>query len=168
LNYATEKSYTKEHIVGHAEIGAEYSQFRTWFDIDFMPYSPTRKDTKWFAYGATWMFGYKLLRVNSLFNIIPSIGPGFELLNIRSSPYDKIESSLGPALNLELELRLQGPQLSVGIYGGSKFIRHDDYENISNVADKYQGDVNFDKMFVGLKFTWTMLSTFQKREKDME
>jgi len=160
INWVTEEHYVKEFAGGHVEIGAEYNKLRTWFDIDFMPITPTRGTTEWYSYGITWMWGYKLLAQNSRFNIIPSLGPGFELLNIRKDPTENIMSSLGPALNLELELRLQFSQFSAGIYGGYKVERHD--------WDDSATDVNTDKVFVGLKLSWTMLNNFQKRAKEIE
>jgi hypothetical protein len=154
---AIKRSYAKNYLDGHVEIGAEYDQLRTWFDIDFMPITPTREDTEWFSYGFTWMWGYKLWRQNSAFNIIPSAGPGVELQNIRPSKEKELESLFGPTLNLELELRFQHPQLSAGIYGGYKVVRH------------YNGyrDINADKVFVGLKLSWTMLNNYQKKERDL-
>ena len=159
----TGKSYKKQFADGHLDIGAEYNQLMTWFDIDFMPLTQTRAGgSEWYAYGLTWMWGYKLFHANSLGNIIPSIGPGFELLNVRKpSPDDKLVSSMGPTLNTEIEFRLQAAQFAAGIYGGYKVIRQDD----ENLFDK---DINFDKVFVGLKLSWTMLSGFQKQAKDME
>ncbi len=158
INIATGESYAQEYFGGGAEIGAEYHQLRTWFDIDFMPITPERGDTEWFTYGVTWMWGYKLLQQNSIFNIIPSIGPGVELQNIRSSSDDNLASSFGPTLNLEMELRLQSTQFSVGLYGGYKVVRH--YHD----PDR---EVNADKVFAGLKLSWTMLNNFQNRERDL-
>jgi hypothetical protein len=125
-----------------------------------MPYTPTRGDTEWFTYGITWMWGYKLLRQNSVFNIIPSIGPGVELQNIRTSKTDELHSYFGPALTLELELRLQASQFSAGIYGGYKVVRHD--------PDILPRELNADKVFAGLKLSWTMLNNFQNRQRDLQ
>jgi len=166
VNGVTGKSYTREFADGHVEIGAAYNQLLTWFDVDFMPLTPTRGSTEWYSYGITWMWGYKLLAQNSRFNVIPSAGPGFELLNIRDQTGELI-SSLGPALNLELEFRLQFPQFSAGLYGGYKVERHYDWDESANRTWDYY-DVNMDKAFVGLKFTWTMLNNFQKKAKEME
>jgi len=164
INNETRQSYAKHYLDGHVEIGAEYLQLRTWFDIDFMPITPTRGDTEWFSYGVTWMWGYKILSQNSLFNIIPSIGPGVELQNIRKQPPDdELVSSFGPTLNTELELRLQFSQFSVGLYGGYKVVRHDKWDD----GQSFSRDVNADKVFAGLKFSWTMLNNFQKRERDL-
>jgi hypothetical protein len=177
INVATDKSYVKEFLDGHVEIGAEYNQLRTWFDIDFMPITPTRGTTEWYSYGITWMWGYKLLSQNSIFNIIPSFGPGVELMNIRRDPSERVMSSFGPALNLELELRLQFSQFSLGVYGGYKVERYygwddlsqDELGNNDNLAsfDLKYNDINADKAFVGLKLSWTMLNNFQKREKEL-
>ena len=160
-NEVTRKSYNKEYACGHLEIGGEYNQLRTWMDIDFMPITIVRGTTEWYTYGITWMWGYKLRAQNARFNIIPSFGPGFSLLNIRMGPTQEVMSSLGPALNLELEFRLQFSQFSAGLYGGYRVERHD-WDSIN-----YK-DINTDKVFGGLKFSWTMLNNFQKKERDME
>jgi hypothetical protein len=160
INDVTGESYKQQHWGGNAEIGAEYHQFRTWFDIDFMPITPTKDSTEWFSYGVTWMWGYKLLQQNSIFNVIPSIGPGVELQNIRTSKNSELISSFGTTLNLELELRLQFSQFSAGLYGGYKVVRHD--------PDNWPREVNADKVFAGLKLSWTMLNNFQNRERDLQ
>jgi len=159
-------SYVKEFLDGHVEIGGEYNELRTWFDVDFMPITPTRGNTEWYSYGITWMWGYKLLSQNSLGNIIPSIGPGMALLNIRDQSRELV-SSLGPTLNLELELRLQFSQFSMGLYGGYKVERHYGWDESVSKSWIYK-DANMDKIFAGLKLSWTMLNNFQKREKEME
>ena len=164
INSVTGESYAKDYIGGNVEIGAEYDQLRTWFDIDFMPVTPTKGDTEWFSYGITWMWGYKLLSQSSIFNIIPSIGPGVELQNIRASTSEELASSFGPTLNLELELRLQASQFSAGLYGGYKIVRHDGWDG----GPDFQREVNADKVFAGLKLSWTMLNNFQKRAKDLQ
>ena len=167
INEATGESYSKGSAGGHVEIGAEYNQLHTWFDIGFMPYTPSRGSTEWFSYGVTWMWGYKLLSYNSAFNIIPSVGPGVELINIRTNPRSRVNSSFGPTLNLELELRLQAAQFSAGVYGGYKVERHYDWDELSSGPWTYD-DINADKAFIGLKFTWTMLNNFQKRERELK
>lgn len=165
------KGFSQGYMDGHVEIGAEYDQLRTWFDVDFMPYSPKKGSAKWYTYGLSWMWGYKILPHNSFFNIIPSIGPGFELMNIRTSDADRVISSLGPSFDVELELRVQFPQLSVGLYGGYKVVRHDDWDVATKTAETdpwpYNGDINADKAFIGIKVSWTMLNDFQKTEKDL-
>jgi hypothetical protein len=189
------KSYSKDYVSGHLEIGAKYNQLRTWFDIDFMPISPTRKyvpldddgntmldangspykiTSRWYAYGFTWMWGYELLPQRFPINLIPSIGPGFELLTVRSSLYSKPISCVGPSLNLEMELRVQIYQFSIGAYGGYKVVRHDGWDALSKNAppifsgNPYNGDVNADKVFFGVKLSWTMLSEAQKRLMDLQ
>jgi len=164
LNEATRKSYVKEYVDGHVEIGGEYNQLRTWFDIDFMPITPVRGTTEWYTWGLTWMWGYKLRAQNVHFNIIPSIGPGLAALNVRKGPTKKVMTDFGPALNLELEIRLQFSQFSAGLYGGYKVERH---EGDSFGLDNYN-DINTDKVFGGLKLSWTMLNNFQKKAREME
>jgi len=160
INEVTRKSYNKQYADGHVEIGGEYNQMRTWIDVDFMPITPIRGTTEWYTYGITWMWGYKLRAQNTRFNIIPALGPSMALLNIRDQT-GALKSNLGPALNLELEFRLQFAQFSAGLYGGYKVERHD-WEDIN-----YK-DVNTDKVFGGLKLSWTMLNNIQKKAKEME
>ncbi|MDR2580643.1 MAG: hypothetical protein LBC85_06595 [Fibromonadaceae bacterium] len=172
--------YKGNYIGTHIEIGAEYDQLRTWFDIEHMVFHslfgsiPSKKGsddpaTSWYTYGLTWMWGYKLLPTDSKVNIIPAVGPGLELLNVRTSRFNRVESSLGATLNTELELRLQFSQFSAGIYGGYKFVRHDGAnDDIFPDGSPYTGDVNSDKAFIGLKLSWTMLNKFQKRERDLQ
>jgi len=169
INTSTGQKFASTYVDGHVEIGAEYLQLRTWFDIDFMPLTPERGNSEWFSYGVTWMWGYKILSPNSFFNIIPSAGPGIELMNIRSVSDSEIASSFGPTLNLELELRLQWSQFSVGLYGGYKVIRHYGWDDLTNTPAGWptKGDINADRAFAGLKFSWTMLNSFQKRGKDL-
>ncbi|MCL2284205.1 MAG: hypothetical protein FWC26_12890 [Fibromonadales bacterium] len=167
INTYTGKSYAKNYPAGHVEIGAEYLKLRTWFDVDFMPITPTRGTSEWFSYGITWMWGYKLFPQNSFFNLIPSMGPGVELMNIRENYDSELLSSFGPILNLELELRLQWSQLSLGLYGGYKVVRFYDWDG-TDISVASRGDVNADKVFVGLKLSWTMLNNFQKREKELQ
>jgi len=167
VSEAPGNGFTKEYVDAHVEIGAEYLQLRTWFDIDFMPITPERGDTEWFAYGFTWMWGYKLFPQNSFFNIIPAIGPGVELLNIRSSAETELASTFGPTLNLELELRLQGRQFAFGAYGGYKVVRHYNWDagkDVIGPSVSSKGDINADRGFVGVKLSWTMLNKFQRRE----
>ena len=91
----------------HVNIGAQYKQFLTWFDINFMPTQISERpsktyeasgvgdstgrvhtanyplyDVRWFTYGADWMFGWKLFGENTFINLIPAVGFGFNLINI--------------------------------------------------------------------------------------
>lgn len=85
----------------HLDIGAQYKQFLTWIDIDFMPTQVSKRpdpyyaaytedgdtwvyplfDVSWFSYGASWMFGWKLFGEDAPINLIPSIGIGFSIIN---------------------------------------------------------------------------------------
>lgn len=96
----------------HMNIGAQYKQFLTWFNINFMPtqiserpsekYTVTSKsgktqqmplfDVKWFTYGADWMFGWKLFGENTFINLIPSAGFGFNLINFHFASIFDIKS----------------------------------------------------------------------------
>ena len=83
-------------------IGAQYKQFLTWFNINFMPtqiserpaetYNVTGEtsgnsekmplyDIKWFTYGVDWMFAWKLFGEHPFINLIPAAGFGFNLIN---------------------------------------------------------------------------------------
>ena len=91
----------------HVNIGAQYKQFLTWFDINFMPMQTSERpqtrynvanesseaqvtpssitkplyDVEWFTYGADWMFGWKLFGEHTFINLIPSVGFGFNIIN---------------------------------------------------------------------------------------
>ena len=87
----------------HMNIGAQYKQFLTWFNINFMPTQiserPSDKytilpesgsgpalkrdlyDVKWFTYGVDWMIAWKLFGENTFINLIPAVGLGFNLMN---------------------------------------------------------------------------------------
>ena len=86
----------------HLNVGAQYKQFLTWFNINFMPtqiserpaktYTVTGEtsgktekmplfDVKWFTYGVDWMFAWKLFGEHTFINLIPAVGFGFNLIN---------------------------------------------------------------------------------------
>lgn len=177
----------------HIEVGAQYHQFLTWFDINFMPtqvsdrpasYSSTTGerlyDVKWFAYGIDWMFGWKLFGENTVINLIPSAGIGLNLLNVHlASDYDFIESgtdstyvhannryysTLSPTFNAQVEFRISIDPISVGAYAGYRVIRFDEFD----FEDHRLGDSdnNGDTWFLGAKITWTFLSENQKKIRD--
>lgn len=181
----------------HVEIGAQYRQFLTWFDINFMPTQVSEKpanfssangarlyDVKWFAYGVDWMFGWKIFGENTVINLIPSAGIGLNLLNVHlASNYDYLKvgadassdsayvhaknryySTLSPTFNAQMELRLSFDPFSVGVYGGYRVIRFDEFD-----IDGYElgdPDNNGDTWFLGAKLTWTFLSENQKKIRD--
>lgn len=88
----------------HAIFGAQYKQFQTWIDMNFMPTQISERpsktytaeaygadgkvdymkfplyDVKWYSYGADWMFGWKLFGENTFINLIPAVGFGFNLI----------------------------------------------------------------------------------------
>lgn len=125
LNYVGDITYSKfnDYYIGlHVNVGAQYKQFLTWFDFNFMPpqiserpgNSYTAKadvldsagnvvdslkkkfplyDIEWFTYGVDWMFGWKLFGENTFFNIIPSVGFGMNLINFHfASDYDLVQA----------------------------------------------------------------------------
>lgn len=186
------KQFKRTYVGMHVDIGAEYQQFLTWFDIDFMPTQVSKRpsrtgnsgaplyDIEWNAYGANWMFGWKLLPAESPINVIPSVGAGFDLMNVHlGSLYmilnaeDKTDttitrnrtySSMGPTFNAELEARLQLGQLSVGAYGGYKVARYDALTIEGFTVGS--ADLVGDTWFVGGKVTWTMLSAWQRKQRE--
>ena len=101
ISYAPFEDY---YIGLHLNVGAQYKQFLTWFNINFMPTQISERpadsyyvkpesgkgksvqeplfDVKWFTYGVDWMFGWKLFGESSFINLIPSAGFGFSLMNM--------------------------------------------------------------------------------------
>ena len=113
LNY---KKFNDYYLGMHVNVGAQYKQFLTWFDINFMPPQVSKRpaayytvnvpsnaqpvesttfplyDVEWFTYGADWMFGWKLFGENAFINLIPSVGFGLSLMNIHyASHFDWVE-----------------------------------------------------------------------------
>lgn len=106
--YKGNYSYSKfnDYYLGMiVNIGAQYKQFLTWFELNFMPVQTSERkassytvyniendgtptslnyplyDVKWFSCGADWMFGWKIFGENSFINLIPAVGFGFSLIN---------------------------------------------------------------------------------------
>ncbi|WP_407442306.1 hypothetical protein [Fibrobacter sp.] len=102
--YAGKLKYGKfdDYYIGlHVNVGAQYKQFLTWINMNFMPTQVSERpsstyvntsadgnsmkfplyDVRWFSYGADWMFGWKLFGENTFINLIPSVGLGFNLIN---------------------------------------------------------------------------------------
>lgn len=177
----------------HIEVGAQYHQFLTWFDINFMPtqvsdkpasYSSTTGerlyDVKWFAYGIDWMFGWKLFGENTVINLIPSAGIGLNLLNVHlASDYYFIESgsdssyvqarnryysTLSPTFNAQIEFRVSFDPISVGAYAGYRVVRFNEIDFEGHTLG--DSDNNGDTWFLGAKITWTFLSENQKKLRD--
>ena len=83
-------------------VGAQYKQFMTWINFNFMLTQISERpsssiaavdtsgnavkfplyDARWFSYGADWMFGWKILGEDAFFNLIPAVGIGFNMMNI--------------------------------------------------------------------------------------
>lgn len=177
----------------HIEVGAQYHQFLTWFDINFMPtqvsdkpadYSSTTNErlynVKWFAYGIDWMFGWKLFGENTVINLIPSAGIGLNLLNVHlASDYYFIESgsdssyvqarnryysTLSPTFNAQVEFRVSIDPISIGAYAGYRVVRFNEIDfEGHSLGDT---DNNGDTWFLGAKITWAFLSENQKKLRD--
>lgn len=103
LNY---KKFNDYYLGLHVNVGAQYKQFMTWMDFNFMPPQVSERpddyytvevekgvtpvesttfplyDVEWFTYGADWMFGWKLFGENTFINLIPAVGFGLNLINI--------------------------------------------------------------------------------------
>lgn len=121
--YAGQINYSKfdDYYLGlHVNIGAQYKQFLTWFDINFMPTQISERpsatytavsdsgygmkfplyDVRWFCYGADWMFGWKLLGEDMPVNLIPAVGFGFNLINYHFASNFDLENEDGSYTSL--------------------------------------------------------------------
>lgn len=153
LNY---KKFNDYYLGLHFNFGAQYKQFQTWIDVNFMPtqiserpssaYSASSEDgssqkfplydVKWYSYGADWMFGWKIFGENTFFNIIPAVGFGFNLINIHfasdftlddgTAMRNRYYSTMAATVNSELEARLEFDHIAVGLYGGYRFVRYNE------------------------------------------
>lgn len=179
----------------HVQFGAQYKQFLTWFDVNFMPTQISEKpadynaygnrlyDVSWFTCGLDWMFGWKLLGENSVINLIPAAGFGLNLLSVHfASDYDypysdgsdwvqlrnRNYSTFASTFNTEIELRLNLDPFSIGGYGGYRVIRYDPITISEDDDGTTLGDPdrNGDTWFVGVKLTWTFLSETQRKLRD--
>ena len=205
--YAGKINYSKfdDYYLGlHLNIGAQYKQFLTWFDINFMPtqiserpsstYSTSSEsgasikfplyDVRWFAYGADWMFGWKLLGESTPINLIPAVGFGFNLINFHfasnfdlenedgsyTEMRDRYYSTIASTFNSELELRLEISQFAIGVYGGYRAVRYNELNvegnNLETAFGKYDTDNVGDTWFVGLRLTWIFLSDWQEKQNN--
>lgn len=183
--------------------GAQYKQFMTWIDVNFMitqvSERPSKKitataddgstgdfplyDGRWFSYGADWMFGWKILGENAFFNLIPSVGIGFSMINLhftsnwvytntstntKTTLRDRYYSNITTSFNAELEARLQFEQFSIGLYGGYRVARYNelnaDGSNLNTL--KFDTDNSGDNWYVGIRFAWTFLSLWDKKQLD--
>ena len=194
-------------------IGAQYKQFLTWFDINFMPMqtserpansyttdidgypadaqdvAPKKKswplyDVEWFAYGADWMFGWKLFGEHTFINLIPSIGFGFNIINFhfaseftlqeRGKPEhtelarDRFYSTMATTVTSELEFRIELGRLGLGGYAGYRFVRYNDLDIEGfNIFYEEDGTDNVgDTWYLGARITWFFLSTWEKKQAD--
>lgn len=184
-------------------VGAQYKQFLTWINFNFMVTQTSERpsssitaadtsnntvkfplyDARWFSYGADWMFGWKTLGENAFFNLIPAVGVGFSMMNIHfTSNYvvtsieskeqsimrDRYYSTMAASFNAELEARLQFEQFSLGLYAGYHVVRYNelDVEGENLDTHLYNTDNNGDTWFVGLRFGWTFLSLWDKKQLD--
>ncbi len=188
--------FKKNYFGLHVLVGAQYKQFLTWFDINFMPTQVSKRpyarskqtgyslyDASWHSYGFDWMFGWKLFGEQFPINLIPAVGVGLNLLNVhftsnydlpvRDQPLTQAEplrnryySTLAATFNSELEFRITIDPISVGV-----FIRYDEIlvSEVGGVDDSIRvGDpsVKGDTFFAGVRITWMFLSKFQKKQRE--
>lgn len=198
------KKFNKFYPGLHFNVGAQYKQFLTWINFNFMITQTSERpksnmvaadssgntitaplyDARWFAYGAEWMFGWKTLGENAFFNLIPAVGIGFNMMNVHfTSNYvifdntnkndytvmrDRYYSTMAASFNAELEARLQFEQFSVGLYAGYHVVRYNEFnvEGTDLNTRINNTDNDGDTWFVGLRFTWTFLSLWDKKQED--
>jgi hypothetical protein len=194
--------FESQDIGMHFEAGVQYEQLVTWMDINWtMPQTSEKpadentfggalRDVKFFTYGADFMVGYMLAPPSSRINLIPAVGGGFSLYNVKFAsnyeiyyggdgtddnlkPYfiqDRYYSTLGKTINAELELRLNlASGLSVGGYGGYRFGFYDGIViERSDREDPHMtyfiGSTSFSghAYFFGGKLTYTLPSIMEK------
>ena len=123
-NIGNYKKFDDYYFGLHVNVGAQYKQFLTWIDFNFMPTQVSKRksssysvsgydgtavsattfplyDVEWFTYGADWMFGWKLFGENAPINLIPSVGFGFSLMNMHfASNFEYYE--LGNEENIQI------------------------------------------------------------------
>ena len=199
----------------HVNVGAQYKQFMTWIDFNFMPSQVSERkargytaditvanlpdgsyavsddyfplyDVEWFAYGADWMFAWKLFGENAPINLSPAVGFGFNLINFHFASHfdhyekgnedhvetvrDRFYSTFATTVNSELELRIELGRLALGAYIGYRFIRYNDLDvegfNIQYGAVKNGTDNVGDTYFLGVRATWYFLSQWEKKQQD--
>lgn len=195
------KKFDDYYLGLHFNFGAQYKQFLTWIDVNFMPTQisepsssydtatsedgDTRKypihDVKWYAYGADWMFGWKLFGESTPINLIPAVGFGFNLLNIHfGANYDILNdegsythlrnryySTMATTVNSEIEVRVELGHLAIGGYAGYRFIRYNELsaEGTNVINQKVDTDNSGDTYFFGLRLTWIFNSAWQTKQE---
>ena len=194
-------SFEDYYISFHMNIGAQYKRFLTWFNINAMPtqiserpaetYTIASKsgeaqkaplfDVKWFTYGVDWMFGWKLFGENTVINLIPSAGIGFNLINFQFASLftagevgnyvqmrDRYYSTMDPTLTGELEFRLEINPIAIGIYGGYRYVRYSDLEVEGDIIVRHPNDTDNDgdTWYLGVRVTWTFMSDWQRKQAD--
>ncbi len=202
--YAGNMSYSKfddYYLSFNLNIGAQYKQFLTWFNINVMPTQISERpaetyvvssesgesqkaplfDVKWFTYGVDWMFGWKLFGENTVINLIPAVGVGFNLINFHFASLfcvgdvgdyvqmrDRYYSTMDPTFTAELEFRLEINPIAIGIYGGYRHVDYSDLEVEGDIIVRHANDTDNDgdTWFVGVRATWTFMSDWQRKQAD--
>ena len=185
----------------HVNIGAQYKQFLTWFNINVMPTQISERpaetyvvssesgesqkaplfDVKWFTYGVDWMFGWKLFGENTVINLIPAVGVGFNLINFHFASLfcvgdvgdyvqmrDRYYSTMDPTFTAELEFRLEINPIAIGIYGGYRHVDYSDLEVEGDIIVRHPNDTDNDgdTWYLGVRVTWTFMSDWQRKQAD--
>ncbi|MGL1889566.1 MAG: hypothetical protein OCD76_23835 [Reichenbachiella sp.] len=146
-------------------------------------------DTKFYTYSMGLNVGWMLLGEKSMFNIIPYSSVGFIAINAsmpgefqyynenNTSEYtkplvysNKYYTSFGRYVSADLDLRLTLGQFGISAIGGYKVVRYDQF--IIHAEETSEGEIysvllgesdsNMDSWYLGIKLTFTMLSTYEK------
>lgn len=198
------KKFNKLYPGLQFNVGAQYKQFLTWINFNFMITQTSERprstmvvadtsgnattaplyDARWFAYGADWMFGWKLLGEDAFFNLIPAVGIGFNMLNVhftsnyvifdqeKANDYvvmrDRYYSTMAASFKADLEARLQFEQFSIGLYAGYHVVRYNEFNVEGSNLHTHINDTDNDgdTWYVGLRFGWTFLSFWDKKQQD--
>ena len=137
------------------ELGAQYHQLLTWFEIFLMPTqtSPVPnirvktglRDVEWSRYGFEWNWGWMLFAEQAKFNVIPAAGFGFSVIDVKfPSNYDlawnaptdaqmqlytledRAYSTFGKTVSGQIEARFNlAGGISVGGYAGLRLAWYD-------------------------------------------
>ena len=127
------------------------------------------------------MFGWKLFGENTVINLIPSAGIGFNLINFHFASLftagevgnyvqmrDRYYSTMDPTLTGELEFRLEINPIAIGIYGGYRYVRYSDLEVEGDIIVRHPNDTDNDgdTWYLGVRVTWTFMSDWQRKQAD--
>jgi hypothetical protein len=198
-NYAR---FISDVMRGQVEAGVQYFQFVTWLNVNIAmsQVSNPREglvlnnrnrpidEVAYSSMGFDWAFGWMLLSPDSRFNVIPSVGFGFNMLNVnfagRYHVYneepadeqmtyytleDRDYSVLGGSMQAEMELRLNlAKGISVGGYGGYRGVWYNNFEVEDSGETSYflySSALEAFQWYGGAKVTFTMSSTRERESQ---